>query len=110
MIASDEKLQNRLRSSIVENPSDLESPLTRACLREALRLYPVAPFIIRTLDSDATFDNYVVPKGWLTLASAYSSGRDPVNFSDPLKFCPDRWLREKNQTDSEVLKHHATLP
>lgn len=109
-IASDIKLQERMRSAATENPSNFESPIVRACLREVLRLYPVAPFITRILDSDATVGDYTIPKGWLALGSLYSSARDSQNFSEPLKFSPDRWLRDQNQTAFQVINPHATMP
>lgn len=110
MIAKDAEYQTQLREHIMERPLDYESPLVRASLRETLRLYPVASFIGRILDSDVKIGQHTIPAGWLAIASLYTSGRDPENFSDPLKFCPERWLREDNKTDHKVLKSHATLP
>lgn len=99
-----------MREAIAENPSDVESPLVRASLREVLRLYPIATFVTRYLDSDAKVGDYVIPKGVMALASFYTTGRDPTNFTDPLKFSPDRWLRENNETNQQVLKIQATIP
>lgn len=99
-----------MRKAAAENSSDFESPIVRACLREVLRLYPVAPFITRILDSAATVGDYIIPKGWLALGSFYSSGRDPQNFSEPFNFAPERWLRDQNQTAFEVINPHATMP
>lgn len=109
-LSIDPQLQNRMRKSIAESPADYETPLVRACLRETLRLYPIATFTGRILDSDATVDGYNIPKGWLALMSFYTSGRDPTNFSDPLTFAPDRWRRSENQTAHDVINPHATLP
>lgn len=94
----------------------MEAPLIRGCLRESLRLYPVAPFVGRFIETDAEIGNYSIPKGVLVLASLYTSGRAPENFTEPLKFIPDRWLRpdqngnEMEQGERKVLKSHATLP
>lgn len=109
-LAKDGELQRRLKKSIDERPLDFESNLVRASLREVLRLYPVATFVGRILDSDAKIGNFIVPKGWLAIISLYTAGRDPENFSEPLKFTPDRWLRESNETDYKVYKPHGTMP
>lgn len=110
MISKDASYQQKLREHIAERPLDYESPLVRAGLRETLRLYPIASFIGRVLDSDMKVGRHTVPAGWLALSSLYTSGRDPENFSDPIKFSPSRWLREDNTTDDKVFKSHATLP
>lgn len=109
-VARDAELQERLRKSILESPNEYENGLVRACLREVLRLYPVATFVGRILDSEANVNEYTIPKGWLAIMSLYSSGRDPENFSEPSKFAPDRWLREGNGTDYKVYKPHGTIP
>lgn len=62
-LAKDVSLQSKVREAVLKNPSDFESPLVRASLREVLRLYPVAPFISRIVDSDVTLGEYRVPKG-----------------------------------------------
>lgn len=109
-IAKDSKFQDNLRKSITDEPGNLESPLVRATLRESLRLYPVAPFVGRFMENDATIGEYGIPKGVLALASLYTSGRDPANFTDSHKFIPDRWLRNGDQSEHKVFKSHATLP
>lgn len=99
-----------MRKSCNENPDTLECPLVRAGLREVLRLYPVATFLGRVLDSEAKIGQYTIPKGWLAIMSLFTSSRDPENFSDPLEFVPDRWLRADNKTGYKVFKPHGTMP
>ncbi|KAG5682583.1 hypothetical protein PVAND_011928 [Polypedilum vanderplanki] len=106
-IAKDAALSTKLRKDIGDNPKSMEAPLVRAALRETLRLYPVAPFIGRFIDTDAEIGNYSIPKGVLALASLYTSSRDPANFTDPLKFIPERWLRDENR---QVMNPHASMP
>ena len=79
-------------------------------MRESLRLYPVAPFVGRFLENDGKINGYNIPKGVLALASLYTSGRDPANFTDSQKFIPDRWLRNEDNNEHKVFKSHATLP
>lgn len=87
----------------------MEAPLVRGSLREAMRLYPIAPFIGRFIDLNAEIGGYNIPKGTLVLGSLYSTGHDPHNFTDPQKFIPDRWLRDDN-SEHKVLKPHASIP
>ncbi|XP_071444239.1 cytochrome P450 315a1, mitochondrial [Hetaerina americana] len=68
-------------------------PILKGVIREALRLFPVAPFLTRILPVDCPMGGYNVPAGNLILISVYSSGRDPQYFPDPEKFWPERWLR-----------------
>jgi ecdysteroid 2-hydroxylase len=109
-VSDDLNLQDRLKNAINENPLDFESPLVRAVLREVLRLYPLATFTGRILDSEAKLGQFTIPKGWMAIMSLYTSSRDPENFSEPLKFVPDRWLRSNNKTEQKVFKPHGTLP
>jgi ecdysteroid 2-hydroxylase len=108
-IAKDKSLYEKVRKDIDANPNSMEAPLVRGSVREAMRLYPVAPFIGRFIDRNAEIGGYSIPKGTLVLASAYSSGHDPLNFSDPQKFIPDRWLRDANG-EHKVFNSHATIP
>lgn len=91
------------------NEGSMEAPLVRGCMREAMRLYPVAPFIGRFVDLNAEIGGYLIPKGTLVLASLYTSGRDPLNFSHPNKFTPERWLRDESG-EHNVFKSHASIP
>ncbi len=39
------------------------TPLLRGCVKEALRLYPVATFLARTLPEDSVIGGYSIPAG-----------------------------------------------
>ncbi|XP_046400369.1 cytochrome P450 315a1, mitochondrial [Ischnura elegans] len=68
-------------------------PILKGIIREALRMFPVAPFITRVLPVDCPIGGYNIPAGNLILVSVYSSGRDPRYFPEPEKFWPERWMR-----------------
>lgn len=108
-IAKDQELAKMVREDITINEGSMEAPLVRGCMREAMRLYPVAPFIGRFVDLNAEIGGYLIPKGTLVLASLYTSGRDPLNFSHPNKFTPERWLRDESG-EHKVFKSHASIP
>lgn len=50
------------------------------------------------------------PTGWMAIMSLYSSGRDPKNFSNPLKFAPERWMRDGSEAEFQVFKASASMP
>ncbi|KAK9053969.1 hypothetical protein SSX86_025044 [Deinandra increscens subsp. villosa] len=72
----------------------------KACVKEAFRLHPVAPFNIphvTTLDSIVA--GYFIPKGSHVIVSRLGLGRNPGVWDDPLTFNPDRHMNH----DKEVV-------
>ncbi|XP_069363020.1 cytochrome P450 4V2-like isoform X2 [Maniola hyperantus] len=68
-----------------------------AVLKEAIRIYPIAPFIIRHLDQDVKLRNCTLSKGRTCFLSIYGVHRHPMWGPDVEEFKPERWL------DSETL-------
>ncbi|CAF4934527.1 unnamed protein product [Pieris macdunnoughi] len=80
-------------------------------IKEAMRLYPVAPFLTRILPEDSVVGEYSVKKGTPIIASIYTSGRNEQYFSKPEEFLPYRWDRSDERKGK--LKNHipfASLP
>ncbi|XP_011873848.1 PREDICTED: cytochrome P450 315a1, mitochondrial [Vollenhovia emeryi] len=104
MLCNHPELQDQLFHDIKDLPLEeiLQSQLLRNIGKETLRLYPVAPFLTRYLQTDATIGGYFVPKGELIIISLYSSSRDENNFPRPNDFWPERWVRLK-----ESLRDHV---
>jgi len=67
-------------------------PFTRAVFDEALRLYPPAWVITRTVAEPDVLSGYPVEPGTLVLISTYALHRDPSLWDDPDAFAPTRWL------------------
>ena len=119
-LAGDPAAQRELRASLTDDPVAMESlakktnvqpawwrtsagaPVLEACLRETLRLHPVAPFVARKLTSDAVVASGAGDDddgGALTLPAGSAAGvwlhavhRDPTVWVDPDSFVPSRWL------------------
>lgn len=65
----------------------------KACIREAFRLHPVAPFNVPHVAlADATVAGYHVPKGSHVILSRVGLGRNPAVWDDPLRFDPGRHI------------------
>ncbi|XP_026735109.1 cytochrome P450 315a1, mitochondrial [Trichoplusia ni] len=80
-------------------------------IKEAMRLYPVAPFLTRILPKDCVLGSYTFNKGTPIIASIYTSGRDEQNFSRAKEFLPYRW--DRNDPRKKDLLNHvssASLP
>ncbi|KAG5539704.1 hypothetical protein RHGRI_020046 [Rhododendron griersonianum] len=68
-------------------------PYLQACVREALRLHPPAPFLLphRALASCEVM-NYTIPVDAQVLVNVWALGRDPTFWENPLQFKPERFL------------------
>lgn len=94
-LSQDATIQQDIRREVNETrTTPFETPLVKGCVREAMRLYPVATFVGRILDTDAVLNNYKLHKYTLVLISMYSAGRDALSFSHANEFMPARWLRD----------------
>ncbi|VVB02097.1 unnamed protein product [Arabis nemorensis] len=73
----------------------------KACVKEAFRLHPVAPFNLPHMSTaDTMLDGYFIPKGSHVLISRMGIGRNPIVWDKPHKFDPERHLR--NNVDVEL--------
>ena len=60
-------------------------------LKEAMRLHPVIPMVVRRLTEPATIGGVDLPAGVDVAASILLAHRDPRNFALPLVFRPERF-------------------
>nr|XP_043614114.1 isoleucine N-monooxygenase 1-like [Erigeron canadensis] len=65
----------------------------KACLKEAFRMHPFAPFNPPHVSTkNAVVAGYFIPKGSHVLLSRVGLGRNPSVWANPLRFNPDRHL------------------
>ncbi|MGC4059953.1 MAG: cytochrome P450 [Aquabacterium sp.] len=65
-----------------------------ACINEALRLKPVAPFLPMESAKDMVIGDVAVPAGTLIWTAARIDAMDPARVPRPEAFLPERWLDE----------------
>ena len=66
-----------------------------ACIRESFRLHPFSPFNVpHVSNSDVFVAGYFIPKGSQVLLSRLGLGRNPRIWEDPMKFDPERHLKD----------------
>ena len=72
--------------------------LTRAVFREALRLYPPVPMMVRETVKPETFLERVLKKGSTIVISPWHLHRQNRLWDNPDDFDPDRWESENGKT------------
>ncbi|XP_074616092.1 cytochrome P450 27C1-like isoform X2 [Acropora palmata] len=83
-------------------------PFLRGCVKETLRMYPVAWENARFLDEDIIIEGYHIPPNTMIRIPLYAMGRDPEMFDDPQQYKPERWLRD--DTQRSLYNAFASLP
>ncbi|CAH3104924.1 unnamed protein product [Porites lobata] len=78
----------------------------KACVKESMRLHPIASGWARLLNQDVVISGYNVPANTVIVYNNYLSGRSEELFKFPLEYRPERWLNE----DLGKIHPFASLP
>ncbi|XP_051139778.1 cytochrome P450 76T24-like [Andrographis paniculata] len=72
-------------------------PYLQAIIKESFRYHPPGPFLVRTKGRDDHIEikNYTIPKNALIFINIWAVGRDPIVWSNPNMFDPERFLHGK---------------
>ena len=82
-----------------EFAADPRSPLSKATVRESLRLRPPAIGALRRLTSTMRLGGHDLPAGTVTMIPIPLVQRDPRLFPEPHRFRPERWTSgQANET------------
>ena len=79
---------------------------TERVVKEALRLYPSAWGLSRSTIEPVEIAGVTLKRNSMVLVSPWTLGRDPRFFPDPLRFDPDRHLKE----NAASIPHYAYIP
>ncbi|MBF6330781.1 cytochrome P450 [Nocardia transvalensis] len=94
-LAGHPEVQQRIRDEVAEIPSALErQPYLEAVAAESMRLRPTTPLIGLETVRDTVLGGAAIPAGTWVIINVQHPGLQEENFSDPLTFDPDRWLRD----------------
>ena len=105
--AKQEKLRTEImqllpeKNSLVNAASMKNLPYLRACIKEALRIFPVGPGLIRTTPKDMVLRGHKVPKGTDITVITFLMLEDPDFYPNPKEFLPERWLRSTNDNKAK---------
>ncbi|XP_030369986.1 cytochrome P450 CYP12A2-like [Scaptodrosophila lebanonensis] len=71
-----------------------------ACIKEALRLYPLASGNARVTKSDTVLSGYRVPKETPILMLSHGLHTDDKHYPRGSEFLPERWLRQSKEANA----------
>ncbi|XP_011188714.1 cytochrome P450 CYP12A2 isoform X2 [Zeugodacus cucurbitae] len=86
------------------------APYLRACLKESLRVYPVAIGNMRVPVNDLVLSGYQVPKGTYVSMIFAPLQSDARYYSRPMEFLPERWLRSNSEVDEPQKRDTVECP
>ena len=66
------------------------------CIKEAMRLYPSIPAVMRTITEDTKIGEYILPAGLSVALLIYGMHRNPRIYPDPDVYKPERFLPEQS--------------
>ncbi|KAL7288610.1 hypothetical protein TKK_0017347 [Trichogramma kaykai] len=102
-IATHPRVQEKLRAEVDAALPSADSPFTantlneipylKACIKETLRLSPIALGNLRTMNKDVILAGYNIPKGMDVIACHSILSLDEKHFPRPNEFIPERWLK-----------------
>jgi cytochrome P450 family 135 len=73
-----------------------------AVVNETLRVRPVVPIVVRTLQQDLQVGRHLLPAGTRVGASIYLTNRNPRAYEDATEFRPERFLGSAPETFSWI--------
>ncbi|XP_011686066.1 PREDICTED: cytochrome P450 CYP12A2-like [Wasmannia auropunctata] len=114
-IANNPEKQEKLREEAISVLPDKTSPVTpdilnqtrysKACIKEVLRLFPIAVGNLRTMQTDVCIGGYKIPAGFDVAACHSLIAQKPTQFSRTEEYIPERWLRGNTEFPSAKEAH-----
>ncbi|KAF5183966.1 Cytochrome p450 [Thalictrum thalictroides] len=106
-----EELDNHVGRDRHVDESDIKNLVyLQAIIKEALRIYPPGPLSgPRLATEDCTVAGYHVPAGTRLVVNLWKIQRDPLVWSDPSEFLPERFLTDHVEMDVKG-QHYELIP
>jgi cytochrome P450 family 4 len=117
-----EKAATEVKSVVIEDDDNViwtkklvsKMPYLDAVLKESMRLYPVAPFVLRSLPHDVEIDgddnSTTLRQGVMACIWIYGLHRNPKLWKRPNDFVPERWLLSDKQQQDIGITSGAYMP
>ncbi|XP_061391254.1 cytochrome P450 CYP12A2-like [Musca vetustissima] len=108
-----EKLREEVRRLLPHKDSEFNEavlknmPYLRACIKESLRVYPLAIGNAREPINDVVLSGYRVPKGTQVSMISTSLLNDDNHYPRAKEYLPERWLRPSKETEGTAECPHA---
>ena len=101
LLAENQEVQTRLAEEVRMHDLDIagmsKMPLLRGVFREALRLYPPVPMMVRETTCAEAFRDRTLPKGSQVVLSPWHLHRHERLWDDPDAFDPERYTTENGK-------------
>ncbi|MED6130396.1 hypothetical protein PIB30_000906 [Stylosanthes scabra] len=90
------------KKRVVEESDIGNLPYIQAIVKETLRLHPAGPLIVRETSKRVVVNGYDIPAKTRLFVNAWSIGRDPNHWDNPLDFRPERFIDEHGNIVSHL--------
>ncbi|XP_034658380.1 probable cytochrome P450 12c1, mitochondrial [Drosophila subobscura] len=119
-LAKNPQQQQKLREEIVSKLpqpdrqftlAEMKSlPYLRACIKEAMRMYPVTFGNVRSAGTDVVLDGYRIPQGTHLLMLSTNLLHDERFYPRPKEYLPERWVRPQGDDSTDSLLRNNLNP
>ncbi|KAI4730515.1 putative P450 monooxygenase [Aureobasidium sp. EXF-10728] len=112
-----DKLRKEIRGAFssyeqIDSVSASKIKLVNAVCLEAMRMYPPLPFALPRVvpQGGDTVDGHMIPEGITVSTNPFAASMSSINFKDPFKFSPDRWLGNNELDDLDATQPFSYGP
>ncbi|XP_010494611.1 PREDICTED: cytochrome P450 705A5 [Camelina sativa] len=85
-------------------------PYLEAVIKEALRLHPSVPFLVREFRDECTIGGFYVPNKTTLVVNVYAMMRDTDFWEDPDEFKPERFLASSRKEEDVKERFFNYIP
>lgn len=96
LLASNVDKQKKLREELKSTTPNERRPYLRACIKEALRLYPITGGNLRRATKNYNLGGYLIPEKMNIVVMHEVLSKMECNFPKSKEFLPERWVSKKD--------------